>query len=137
MLHQKVLTSPASTPDKPKPTDCFAADAFGPKGPLRKLVRVLLKTANLGNNLLHSGLLTHGGNAKPLHERTQAVRRWVDGHLHAPLGVRQARYSELAESFVHVLRASNSAGKYDQLVAMLVELMTNNALGAADSDEDD
>ncbi len=122
--------------DKPKPMDRFSASDFGPDGALRELVNRLLKIANLGN-LPSGSLLTQGGKAKPLPDRMQAVRRWVDGHMNASQGLRQARYSELAESFVHVLRAANSAGKYDQLVAMLVELLTGNAVSKAESSADD
>jgi len=50
----------------------------------------------------------------------------------------QARYSELAESFVHVLRAVNAAGLFDQLIAMLVELLTTRAVEQrARVDDDD
>ena len=114
-------------PDKPKPLDKISMADFGPEGRLRQLVLLLLQTANLGN-LPSGGLLTRGGQAKTLTERTKAVRRWVDVYLSAPNGQMQARYSELAESFVHVLRAVNAAGMYDQLVAMLVELLTNRAV---------
>ena len=49
----------------------------------------------------------------------------------------QAKYSELAESFVHILRAVNSAGLYDQLLAMLVELLTNRAVDRAEPEDVD
>ena len=65
------------------------------------------------------------------------MRRWVEGHLNAPNSLVQARYSELAESFVHVVRAVNAAGLFDQLVTMLVELLTTRALERADTDSDD
>ena len=123
-------------PDNPKPLDKISMADFGPEGRLRQLVLLLLQTANLGD-LPSGGLLTRGGQAKTLPERTKAVRRWVDGHLSAPNGRMQARYSELAESFVHVLRAVNAAGMYDQLVAMLVELLTNRAVDRAEGDDDD
>ena len=51
-------------------------------------------------------------------------------------GLVQGKYSELAEAFVHILRAVNSAGLYDQL-AMLVELLTNRAVDRADGKDDD
>ena len=80
-------------------------------------------------------LLTRGGQPKTLSERSTAVARWVDGHLHAPVGLVQAKYSELAEAFLHILRAVNSAGLYDQLLAMLVELLTNRAVDRAEGDD--
>jgi hypothetical protein len=48
-----------------------------------------------------------------------------------------ARYTELAEAFVHVLRAVDAAGLFDPLVAMLVELLTNRAVERAEADDDD
>ena len=123
-------------PEKPKPLDKISMADFGPGGRLRQLILLLLQTANLGD-LPSGGLLTRGGHAKTLPERTEAVRRWVDGHLSAPNGLMQARYSELAESFVHVLRAVNAAGMFDQLVAMLVELLTNRAVDRAEGDDDE
>ena len=47
----------------------------------------------------------------------------------------QARFTELAKAFVHVIRAANTAGLYDQLVAMLVEILTTRALDAAENAE--
>ena len=123
-------------PDKPKPVDKISAADFGPTGRLRQLILLLLQTANLGS-LPSGGLLTRGGQAKTLPECTDTVRRWVEGHLHAPTGLVNARYTELAESFVHVLRAVNAAGLFDQLVAMLVELLTARALEHRNGDDDD
>ena len=121
-------------PDKPKPTDKVSTADFGPQGRIRHLVLLLLQIANLGE-LPSGSLLTQGGNPKMLDERTTVVRRWVEGHLRAPNGLVQARYTELAEAFVHVLRAVNTAGLFDQLVAMLVELLTNRAVDRAEGEE--
>jgi hypothetical protein len=85
---------------------------LGPDGRIRKLILLEINVANLGN-LPSGSLLTRGGQAKTLSERTEAVQSWVDGQfLHAPAGLIRATYSELAESFVHVLRAVNAAGLY-------------------------
>ena len=62
--------------------------------------------------------------------------RWVEGHLSAPKGLVQARYSELAEAFVHVVRAVAAAGLFDQLVSMLVELLTTRATAARAEGDD-
>ena len=123
-------------PGKPKPVDKLSAADFGPEGRLRQLVLMLLQLANLGT-LPSGSLLTRGGQPKTLSERSTAVGRWVDGHLRAPVGLVQAKYSELAEAFVHILRAVNSAGLYDQLLAMLVELLTNRAVERAEGEDDD
>jgi hypothetical protein len=122
-------------PSKPKPTDRISAADFGPEGRLRQLILMLLQLANLGS-LPSGSLLTRGGQPKTLSERSTAVGRWVEGHLNAPAGLVQARYSELAEAFVHILRAVNSAGLYDQLLAMVVELLTNRAVDRAEGEDD-
>jgi hypothetical protein len=113
-------------PDKPKPTDKIGAADFGPEGRIRRLLILLLQTANLGT-LPSGSLLTRGGAPKTIGERTTAVRSWVDGLLWAPDRVKKARFTELAEAFVHTLRAVDSAGFYDQLIAMLVDLFTTRA----------
>ena len=124
-------------PERPKPTDKISVVDFGPEGRIRQLILLLLQVANLGT-LPSGSLLTRGGQSKTLSERTDAVRHWVEGHLNAPKGLVQARYSELAESFVHVLRAVNAAGLFDQLIAMLVELLTTRAVEQrARVDDDD
>ena len=121
-------------PDKPKPVDKISAADFGPEGRLRQLILLLLTTANLGEPPSGS-LLTRSGQPKPLNERVTVVTRWVEGHIRAPSGLVQARYTELAESFVHVLRAVDAAGLFDQLIAMLTELLTNRATTRAEGDE--
>lgn len=123
-------------PDKPKPMDKISAADFGPEGRLRRLIMVLLEIANLGEPPSGS-LLTGTGQLKTLGERITSVSRWVEGHIKAPNGLVQARYTELAESFVHVLRAANAAGFFDNLVAMFVELLSNRAVARTDDDEHD
>ena len=123
-------------PDKPKPADKISAADFAPAGRVRQLLLLLLQVANLGS-LPSGGLLTGSGQPKSLDDRTSAVRRWVESHLHASQGLVQGRYSELAESFVHVLRAVNKAGFFDQLLAMFTELLTNRAVERAERDDDD
>ena len=49
----------------------------------------------------------------------------------------QARYTELAESWVHVVRAVNAAGLFDQLVAMLVVELTARAVEQRRDDDSD
>ena len=121
-------------PDRSKPIDKIGAADFAPNGRIRQLVLLLLQTANLGA-LPSNSLLTSGGVPKPLDSRTIAVRRWVEGHLNAANGLVAARYTELADAYVHVLRAIATAGYFDQLVAMLVEWLTNRAVDEA-NDED-
>lgn len=123
-------------PDKPKPVDKISAADLGPDGRLRQLILNMLQLANLGD-LPSGSLLTRGGQPKTLNDRSAAVGRWVQGHLHASDGLIQARYSEMAEAFVHTLRAVNAAGLFDQLLAMLVELLTNRAVDRADLEDDD
>jgi len=123
-------------PDKPKPIDKLSAADFAPNGRIRQLILLLLQVANLGD-LPSGGLLTRGGQPRTLDERTSTVRRWVEGHLRASSGLMQARYTELAEAYVHILRAVNAAGLFDQLVAMLVELLTNRAVDRQTGEEDD
>ena len=62
---------------------------------------------------------------------------WVEGHLNATNGLVQARYSELAESFVHVLRAVNAAQLFDQMVAMLVQLLSDRAIERAEGEDEE
>ena len=123
-------------PVKPKPLDNFGLVDLGPDGRLRAMILLMLKVANLGT-VPSGGLLTHGGQPKTLPERTNCVRRWVDGHLNAPKGLVAAKYSELAEAFVHVVRAVAAAGLFDQLVSMLVELLTTLATAAQAEGDDD
>jgi len=121
-------------PERPKPIDKISAADFGPGGSIRQLILLLLQTANLGD-LPSGSLLTGGGAPKSLDDRSDAVRRWVEGHLAVPHGLVTARYTELAESFVHVLRAINAAGYFDQLISMLVEWLTTRAVERAEESE--
>ena len=57
--------------------------------------------------------------------------------MNAPKGLVQARYTELAESWVHVVRAVNAAGLFDQLVAMLVVELTARAVEQRRDDDSD
>ena len=115
-------------PGRAKPLDKIGAADFGPDGRIRQLILLLLQTANLGN-LPRGGLLIDAG--------TQLVRRWVNGHIHASKGLMAARYTELAESFVHVLRAVANAGYFDQLVAMLLEFFTTQTFEQAKSNDEE
>ena len=121
-------------PDKPKPLDKISMADFGPEGKIRQLIMLLLQIANLGTPPSGS-LLTVGGNAKTLDERSRAVRTWAEGLMNAPQGLQNARFTELAQSFVHVLRAASAGGLFDQVIAMLVEILTNRALDDAEDGE--
>ena len=97
---------------------------------------LLLQIANLGD-LPSSSLITttFGPKERTLEWRTTAVSTWIEGLMRAPRAVVQARFTELAEAFVHVVRAVSAAGLYDQLVAMVVEVLTNRALEQADQED--
>ena len=41
--------------------------------------------------------------------------------------------SELAEAFAHVLEAVSAAGMYDEMIAMLVNLLTDRAVRSSNS----
>ena len=119
--------------DGPRPVDKeVTLVALGPKGWLRLLIMAMVANANLGN-LPSGGLLTAGGQPKTYSERSTKVGEWVTAQLTAPEGFVKSRFSEMAEAFVHIVRAVNKAGLYDQLVALLVEVLTDAAL---DDDDD-
>lgn len=119
--------------DGPKAVDMeVTLVALGPKGWLRLLIMAMVGNANLGN-LPGGGLLTASGQPKTLAERSATVGNWVTAQLTAPEGLVKSRFSEMAEAFVHIVRAVNKAGLYDQLVALLVEVLTDAAL---DDDDD-
>jgi hypothetical protein len=46
-------------------------------------------------------------STKDDNERSTSVRRWVEGYLYAADGLMQARYTEMAVAFVHILRSLN------------------------------
>ena len=119
--------------DRPKPLDKISAADLGPDGAVRKMLLMLLQLANLGD-LPSSSLIpiTDGPRARTLEWRTTVIETWLRGLSRAPNAVVQARFTELADAFVHVVRAVSAAGLYDQLVAMLVELLTNRAIAARD-----
>ena len=107
-------------PHRPRPSDKISESDFGPGGRLRQLILLMMQTANLGNNIMRGKMLTGGGNLKPLSERTAAVQVWVDSYLTAADGLVKEKYTEMAEGFVHILRAVRDAGLVNRLVAMLV-----------------
>ena len=123
-------------PDKPKPLDKISITDFGPEGKIRQLILLLLQVAKLGD-LPSSSLITttFGPKARTLEWRTTAVSTWAEGLMHAPPGLQNARFTELAQSFVHVLRAVSAAGLFDQAISMLVEILTNRALERAEDAE--
>jgi len=118
--------------DKPKPVDHnVSLIALGPEGTLREIIRLFLETANLGE-LPSRVLLTGGGQLKPLSARTDAVRRWAMGVMHADQDLIDSRFSELAEAFVHILRCANTRGILDQVIAMLVEMLAERVVALQD-----
>ena len=123
-------------PEKPKPLDKISIVDFGPQGQIRQMILLLLQVANLGD-LPSSSLITttFGPKARTLEWRTTVVRTWAEGLMHAPNGLVRARFTELAEAFIHVLRAVNAAGLFEQLIAMLVELLTSRAIDRAEDAE--
>lgn len=123
-------------PDKPKPIEALVPIDLSPKGALRVMLMLLLTKANLGN-VPSGGLLTESKKAKPLAARIALVEDWVGGLMRTPDGFKKARFSELAEAFVHVVRAANTAGLFDQLVALLTEEFTTRAENAANGDDDE
>ena len=77
---------------------------------MRRLFMALLATANLGT-LPTKRLVTSTGAQRTLEERMAVVEPWVrEGLLNVSDGLMAARFSHLAEAFVHVLRAANQAG---------------------------
>ena len=99
--------------DKPKPIDQLSEVDLAEGGRLRVLLYVNMSLGTLGTPPRGS-LLTVGKNLKPLQERTQAVTTWLDGMERS----QPIFKSELAEAFVHVVRAVRTAGLYN-LFALL------------------
>ena len=123
--------------DRPKPLDKLSAADFAPDGSIRKLVLSLLQVASLGD-LPSSDLITttFGPRAKTLEWRTTLVSSWLGGLKDSPNWLVLAHFTELAEAFVHVLRAVEATGFYDQLVAIVVEFLTNRALEQAGKEDE-
>jgi len=113
---------------RPKPVDRgLTRVTLGPEGPLRQQIMTLLKTANLG---IPPAMLTKKGNEKAYFDRVAVMRRWTHSHLAAPVQLMENKYSELAKSFAHTVRAIANAGHFDTLVALLVEHYTKLAVDA-------
>ena len=110
-----------------KPVDKISVTGLATDGHLRRLVLLLLEHANLGN-LLSGSLLTVSGNAKPLWERTATISAWTNNHLRCSDAVLNSQFSELSVAYVHTVRAIADGGCFDQLVALLVEHLTELAL---------
>ena len=90
----------------------------------------ILDIANLGD--LPSKVLITGTPGekvqRPKSERTQAVKKWAESHRDVAMGLACSRYTELAQSFVHMLRAANTAGLWDRLIEWLTEQLTQRAM---------
>ena len=74
-------------------------------------------------------LLTKGSDPKALHERRDAVRHWMQSIRSMADGVLQSRFSELAQAFVHVVRAVyNSPDSWRVLEGILIDELTERAV---------
>ena len=118
-----------------KAVDEIQAKHFHIDGPMRTAALGLAKVANTGTK---PTLLDEDGNEKKLIDRMSAVRSWLeglDGALDTSIDIGggkrvslvQQRFSPLAEALTHVVRATSDAGYFDQLVAMLVDELTEQA----------
>jgi len=122
--------------DRPKPLDKISIADFGPEGKIRQLILLLLQVARLGDLPCEDLITTtFGPREKTLAWRTTIVSSWLDGLMTSPEWLVQAHFTELAETFVHVLRAVNTAGRYDQLVTIVVEFLTSRAIKRAEAAE--
>ena len=110
-----------------KPTDAsITRVSLGPDGHMRKQIFAALESANLGN-LPSGGLLTDTGAPKMYADQVNKVSKWINGHIGASNKLMEAKYSEMAIAFVHLVRAVTDAGLYNQLVALLVGYLAPRA----------
>ena len=112
--------------DRPKPQDRFGLVDLGPIGRLRRLLLIFLQIANLGN-LPRGQLLTKNKNLRTLNDRVQVVEGWVRGLITAPRHVKENNFSHMAEAFLHVLQSADRLGIHDQVIALLVEILSDMA----------
>ena len=130
-------------PDKkPTPIDKVFVSTLGVEGPLRALVMILINLGVMASTTPSAKLLTKGGDPKSSKERRGIVGAWMQKACCAPAGVMQRSYSELAQAFVHVLRAVHNSPDPDTLRILekiLTEKLTADAVkrheAADDSDE--
>ena len=120
-------------PNRKKPTDPFSAVDLGPTGTMRNLLLLLFTLANLGTK---PNMLTKNRNLKDASQRLELVGQWVTALMHSPSVVQAKRFSELAEAFLHVLRACANAGLFDEVVALLCAQLSSKALEETDDDDD-
>ena len=117
-------------PRDKKPIDAsITRVSLGPDGHMRKQIFAALESANLGN-LLSRGLLTGTGAPKAYAAQVLKVRKWIDGYLGASNKLMEAKFSEMAVAFVHLVRAVADAGLYNQMVALLVDYLSPLAVAA-------
>jgi hypothetical protein len=103
---------------------------------MRQLLESILRLANVGN--VPALLMKKTGKPKPYSERFNAVRNWCNGLDRAPQNLMAAKFSELSEALVHVLRAATAAGHFDNVVRELVLILTRTAESAhGGSDEEE
>ena len=84
-------------------------------------------------------LLTKGGDPKASHERRGIVRLWMQKTSSTPVGVMQRSFSELAQAFVHVLRAVHNSPDPDAwriLEGILTDKLTADAVKRHDDADD-
>jgi hypothetical protein len=121
-------------PAQRKPVDRFGAIPWNVDGSLRQLLEMILRLANHGPV---PELLTKGtGVRKPPHIRHAAIRKWCTGLEGAPAGVMAARFTELSEALVHVLRAAIVAGHFEDAVTMVTSILTRTAEIAREAEEE-
>ena len=123
---------------KSKPVDRIQAKHFHIDGAMRQAALGLARAANTGKPCK---LLDDDGRELELVDRAAKVRSWLQG-LNDGLNVyiegvslAQHGFSHLSEAFAHVVRAISDAGYFDQLVAMLVNDLTEQAVRDFDKAE--
>ena len=121
-------------PHHDRPKDKISAADFGPEGAMRRLILLLLQTANLGK-LPHGSITTtsktYGTRLKPEDQCAVPVRRWLNGVMNTRTA------SLLAEAFRDACQAANDAGFYDQVVTMLTRELRERAQRRIDTAEDE
>ena len=124
---------------KSKAVDQIEAKHFHIDGAMRQAALGLARAANMGRG--YGKLLDDDGRELELVDRAAKVRSWLQG-LNDGLNVyiegvslAQHGFSHLSEAFAHVVRAISDAGYFDQLVAMLVNDLTEQAVRDFDKAE--
>ena len=128
-------------PDKkPTPIDKVFVSTLGVEGPMRALVMILMNLGVMASTTPSAKLLTKGGVPKSSQERRDIVGIWMQKTSSTPNGVMQRAFSELAQAFVHVLRAVHNSRDPDTLrilVGILTEKLTEDAVKRHEAADDD